>query len=112
MTHSHGRIASGQRLYRLAPYSRGNKFSIFEAVSFKKILASAYMPGSVNKNSFPCFIKLCTLYKIKSADCIVMDNVSFHKMPKIQELINSKIAELLFYPPYSPELSPTELNVE
>ena len=37
-----------------------------------------------------------------------MDNASFHKSPKIRELIESASCELLYLPPYSPELNDIE----
>jgi transposase len=37
-----------------------------------------------------------------------MDNASFHKATKTQELIEKRGAKLLFLPPYSPDLNPIE----
>ena len=37
-----------------------------------------------------------------------MDNLSAHKGNKICELIEAKGCELLFLPPYSPDLNPIE----
>lgn len=37
-----------------------------------------------------------------------MDNVSFHKCKEIRETIEKTNNEILFIPPYSPELNPIE----
>jgi transposase len=37
-----------------------------------------------------------------------MDNSSFHKSPKLKEIINAKGCNLLFLPPYSPDFNPIE----
>ena len=37
-----------------------------------------------------------------------MDNLSVHKGSKIRELIEAQGCELLFLPPYSPDLNPIE----
>jgi transposase len=37
-----------------------------------------------------------------------MDNASFHKSPKIQQLIEARGAKLLYLPTYSPDLNPIE----
>jgi len=37
-----------------------------------------------------------------------MDNVNFHNSKKIQELVESRGATILFLPPYTPEHSPIE----
>ncbi len=40
---------------------------------------------------------------------VVMDNLPVHKAHKIREIIQTVGAEVLFLPPYSPDLSPIEL---
>jgi transposase len=37
-----------------------------------------------------------------------MDNLSSHKGPRVRELIERRGCELLYLPPYSPELNPIE----
>jgi transposase len=37
-----------------------------------------------------------------------MDNLQVHKMRRVEELIESAGAEILFLPPYSPDFSPIE----
>ncbi len=37
-----------------------------------------------------------------------MDNLSFHKAPRIRQLIEAAGAHLEFLPPYSPDLNPIE----
>jgi transposase len=37
-----------------------------------------------------------------------MDNASFHKSPRIRELIESVGCRLIYLPPYSPDLNPIE----
>jgi transposase len=40
--------------------------------------------------------------------CFVLDNVPFHRMTVINELIESHGHRVLFLPPYSPQLNPIE----
>jgi transposase len=37
-----------------------------------------------------------------------MDNLSSHKGPRIRELIEGRGCELMYLPPYSPDLNPIE----
>lgn len=39
---------------------------------------------------------------------MVMDNLSAHKGEEVRELIEARSCELLFLPPYSPDLNPIE----
>ena len=46
--------------------------------------------------------------ELKPGQILVMDNASFHKSPKIREIIQNAGCELWFLPPYSPDLTPIE----
>lgn len=39
---------------------------------------------------------------------VVMDNANFHKSCRIKELIKDAKCQLLYLPPYSPDLNPIE----
>jgi transposase len=39
---------------------------------------------------------------------VVMDNLSAHKGPRVRQLIEERGCELLYLPPYSPDLNPIE----
>ena len=41
-------------------------------------------------------------------DIVVMDNLPCHKVAGVQEAIESRGAQLLYLPPYSPDLNPIE----
>ena len=47
-------------------------------------------------------------FAVKPGQVVVMDNLSAHKGSKIRELIEGSGFELLFLPPYSPDLNPIE----
>ncbi len=44
----------------------------------------------------------------KPGDVVVMDNLSLHKVNGVRELIEKAGAELLYLPPYSPDLNSIE----
>jgi len=46
--------------------------------------------------------------KLRPGDVVVMDNLSAHKWPGFEQLIQAAGAELLYLPPYSPDLNPIE----
>ena len=45
---------------------------------------------------------------VKPGDVVVMDNLSAHKVPAVREWIVKAGAEVLYLPPYSPDLNPIE----
>jgi transposase len=48
------------------------------------------------------------LPKLKQGSVVIMDNARFHKSKELKELFVKYECELLFLPPYSPDLNPIE----
>ncbi len=44
----------------------------------------------------------------RAGDVVVMDNLSSHKGAKVHDFIQARGAEVLYLPPYSPDLNPIE----
>lgn len=108
MARSYGRARGGDRLVLPQPYARGNKFSIVGAVSIQKVVAAMYAEGSIDGVFFTHFIEHYLAPELKSGDQVIMDNVAFHKVKRVKEIIESQGASLIYLPPYSPDLSPIE----
>ena len=45
---------------------------------------------------------------LEPGQVVVMDNLSAHKGSRVRDLIEAKGCELLYLPPYSPDLNPIE----
>jgi len=46
--------------------------------------------------------------QLRPGDVVVMDNLSSHKVAGVRERIEATGAQLLYLPPYSPDLNPIE----
>ncbi|MBL3284542.1 IS630 family transposase domain protein [Rickettsiales endosymbiont of Paramecium tredecaurelia] len=57
---------------------------------------------------FETWIKQCLIKELKPGQTVILDNVSFHKSKRTQELIESASCKIIFLPPYSPDLNPIE----
>jgi putative transposase len=57
---------------------------------------------------FELFVEHQLLPNLQAGDIVVMDNLSSHRGARVRELIAGTGAQLLFLPPYSPELNPIE----
>ena len=64
--------------------------------------------GTCNTNIFNEWLEkeLCPI--LKQNMVVIMDNAAFHKSDKTRQIIENTGAELLFLPPYSPDLNPIE----
>jgi transposase len=45
---------------------------------------------------------------LQAEQVVVMDNLSAHKGERVRELVEERGAQLLYLPPYSPDLNPIE----
>lgn len=108
MTRIYGRIAQDQRLTLPCPYARGSKYSIISAISINEIMAAVYTSGSVNGEVFLHFLEHSLGPNLRSNQTVILDNVSFHKVKGVKELVESTGAKVLYLPPYSPDFSPIE----
>lgn len=57
---------------------------------------------------FEAWFEEILLPEIPENRVIVMDNSSFHRKNKLNEIAENHNIELIFLPPYSPELNPIE----
>ena len=70
---------------------------------------SMVVDGAVNAAVFEAFVEKVLVPQLRPGDVVVLDNLSSHKRPRTRELIAAADAELLYLPPYSPDLNPIEM---
>ncbi len=63
----------------------------------------------MNGDVFEAFVEQVLVPQLQSGDVVVMDNLSSHKRTRTRELIEAAGAQVLFLPPYSPDLNPIEM---
>jgi transposase len=64
--------------------------------------------GAMDKAMFQEYIVQVLCPVLRPNDIVVMDNLSAHKNPELIKHIKKCGAELLYLPPYSPDLNPIE----
>jgi len=74
-----------------------------------KILAPFCYQGTCNTDLFNYWLEYILLPELMPGFTLIMDNATFHKSQKTQELIEKSGCEVLFLPPYSPDLNPIEI---
>jgi hypothetical protein len=63
---------------------------------------------SINQAMFNWFVQNRVLLHLSQDSVIVLDNASIHKGPALVELVDAAGHELLYLPPYSPDMNPIE----
>ena len=99
----------GQKILGLTSGKRYHRESFVAAKIKSKIIAPFCYNGTCDTTLFNIWIEQFLIPKLKPGQVIIMDNASFHKSQKTKNLIESVGCEILFLPPYSPDLNPIEI---
>ena len=62
----------------------------------------------MNAATFEEWVEKCLVPTLSKGDVVVMDNLSSHKGPRVEQLIKAAGAQLRYLPPYSPDMNPIE----
>lgn len=108
-TRRFGRARPGQRVVEGTPGNSGPHYTLLAALSTQGVQAPWLLEGPMDGAAFEVYVERVLIPTLRSGDIVLMDNLSFHKAPRIRTLIESVGAHLAFLPPYSPDLNPIEL---
>jgi transposase len=98
----------GQRAYSSAPRNRGANTTLLASMSVEGMGPCLTVTGSTIATVFEAYVERVLCPSLKSGQVVVMDNLSAHKRERVKELIEARGCELLYLPPYSPDLNPIE----
>ena len=57
---------------------------------------------------FLAFLEQALAPRLQPGHVVILDNLAAHKVPHVRPLIESRGAQLLYLPPYSPDFNPIE----
>ena len=98
----------GERARCAVPRNRGKNTTLLSSMSVEGMGPSLAITGSVNAQVFEAYLERVLLPELCAGRTVVMDNLSAHKTEKVRGLIEGAGCELLYLPPYSPDLNPIE----
>jgi transposase len=108
MTRTHGRAPRGQRLVASVPHGHWKTSTFVAALRYDGITAPCVLDGAMNGEFFRAYVEQFLAPTLKAGDIVIMDNLSSHKIAGIEQAIAARGAQLLYLPPYSPDLNPIE----
>lgn len=110
MQQPYGYSKKGIPVIQTTTSQRHEKYSLLMAITNNRILSYQVHKGSINKNIYNDFIiNLISLLDSNNKYYLMMDNVRFHHNKILKEYMSSNINEIIYTPPYSPELNPVEM---
>jgi len=108
MTRLYARGWGGKRIHEATPGGHWKIMTILSAMSLNGMVATMTIEEPTDTDIFLAYVEHLLYPVLKPGDVVVMDNLSAHKAPAVREWIEKAGAELLYLPPYSPDLNPIE----
>jgi transposase len=108
MTRLRARSLSGRRIHEPTPGGHWKIMTVLGAMSARGMLASMTIEAATDADIFLAYLDHILCPVLRQGDVVVMDNLSSHKVQGVRERIEAAGAELLYLPPYSPDLNPIE----
>jgi transposase len=108
MTRLYARCAGGARIHESTPDGRWKILTILGAISTRGMIATMTIEAATDREIFLAYLDEVLCPKLRPGDVVVMDNLSSHKVQGVRERIEAAGAQLLYLPPYSPDLNPIE----
>ena len=108
MTRLYGRAPQGQRLVAAVPQGHWKTTTFIGAMRHDGLTAPIVINAAVNGDIFRVYVRAFLVPTLKPGDIVVMDNLGSHKVEGVRSAIEAAGAELLYLPPYSPDMNPIE----
>jgi transposase len=98
----------GERLRAQAPKNWGKNLTLLSSMSTEGMGPSVAVEGATTGAVFEACVEQALAPTLSPGRIVVMDNLSAHKGGKVRELVEGRGCELMYLPPYSPDLNPIE----
>ncbi len=104
----YGYAPRGERLSVSVPRNRGKNTTLLSSMSLEGMGPSLAVEGTTTARVFETYVEKVLLPSLRAGQIIVMDKLSAHKPRRVRQLIEERGCELIYLPPYSPDLNPIE----
>ena len=98
----------GERAFASVPRNWGSNVTLLASMSAEGMGACLAVEGSTTREVFEAYLKGALAPSLKPGQVVIMDNLSSHKGSRVRELVEHRGCEILYLPPYSPDLNPIE----
>ena len=111
MARTHARGPRGERVVCKAPHGHWKVLSTIAAMTAGGVLTAAAFEGPTDTDAFVTFVRQFLVPELRPGQVVVLDNLSAHKSPAVDRLVESAGARVMRLPPYSPDSNPIEMAI-
>lgn len=94
MARRHGRCRRGERLRVGVPHGHWKTTTFIGALTLRGFIAPFVLDGPINRDAFETYVEKVLVPELRAGDVVIMDNLSSHKGPRVQEMIEAAGAQL------------------
>lgn len=99
----------GTRLIDHAPFGHWHTQTFIAGLAHDGLVAPWVLDGPMNRDSFDTYVARVLAPALRPGQIVVADNLSSHKSGRAIALLRDQGKDLVFLPPYSPDLNPIEM---
>jgi hypothetical protein len=98
----------GDRARAKAPRNWGKNVTLLASITSEGTGPCLAVEGSATRGVFEAYLERVLTPSLRPGQVLVLDNLSSHKGGRVKEIVEGRGCEVLYLPPYSPDLNPIE----
>ena len=98
----------GERAFGSTPRNWGKNVTLLASITVEGIGSCLAVESATTREVFEAYLESALAPSLRSGQVVVMDNLSAHKGGRVREIVEGAGCELVYLPPYSPDLNPIE----
>ncbi len=98
----------GRRVRAEVPRNRGKNTTLLASMTIGGMGPCVAVDGPTTSAVFEAYVEQVLVPTLRPGQVVVLDNLTAYKGDRVRELIERRGCELMFLPPYSPDLNPIE----
>ena len=98
----------GRRAYAQVPRNRRASTTLLASMSLEGMGPCVAVEGPTTATVFEAYVEKVLVPSLRCGQIVVVDNLSAHKGERAKALLEERGGQLLYLPPYSPDLNPIE----
>jgi transposase len=98
----------GERALARVPRNWGANITLLASMGWEGMGPCLAVEGATTREVFEAYLERVLAPSLRPGQVVVMDNLSSHKGGRVRELVEGRGCDLLYLPPYSPDLNPIE----
>lgn len=106
--YGYGYSLQGKRFYDFKSGRRTGRVNMIAALCAQQLLAPFTIEGARKGQVFETWLEVCLIPALKPGQKLVIDNATFDKGGRIDQLVQAAGCEVWYLPPSSPDLNKIE----